>query len=377
MMSAEGERDEFLKDTRSHTFYFCGTLFDRNSDDLIANLYKADQSVEFDIRMEKVKVPDDAKNFKTILDGVGSEIVTKNRDSFGDKHSTMWDIATADSMENMLGDCESAAYNTKPTRINIIGWSRGGMATFRAAEMLCEKFSVRMFAIDPVPGPVAAAPKLRECSIPARVQRAVIILALHENSMAFRFFLPPTAMDSDERSRRIEILYFPGTHYTPVAPKSKATAGKNTVSVLVRDYAEKALRHWGTPLNQDRCLKLLDIDVLEKYSKLVVNFDSYNDGAWFYSGKGLTERLPRFGEIAGKEVQLDPIKKRDNKFIKGDKIFFINGVHLRVFLYYFPNIANSLLGKTYDRGGFEEEKKLLKNVALRTFRLIFGALPQS
>ncbi|MFK0311618.1 hypothetical protein ACIQUF_10250 [Pseudomonas sp. NPDC090233] len=137
-----------------------------------------------------------------------------------------------------------------PTRVNLVGWSRGGischmLANAMAADPELKHIPVNIFALDPVPG----IGNMQSCRITLErnVQEYVGFYSRDERSKGFAPVIPKTAP-----STVMYIYPIPGRHATLVGNASRD--GKSSGQVLaepgliVRHTAETFLTRWGTKL---------------------------------------------------------------------------------------------------------------------------------
>ncbi|MBP5957775.1 hypothetical protein ICA16_19040 [Pseudomonas anatoliensis] len=160
-----------------------------------------------------------------------------------------------------------------PTRVNLVGWSRGGISCHMLANAMftdraLKNIPVRIFAIDPVPG-IGNFQKHR-VKLNANVKEYVGFYARDERSKGFGCVIPQTATGT-----KTSIFPMPGRHATLVGnaaadghsgPKMLAEPG-----LIVRHFAEVCLKRWGTPLS--KTLNLTDAD-LRQHSDTIVNAEA-------------------------------------------------------------------------------------------------------
>lgn len=169
-----------------------------------------------------------------------------------------WDTAVAGSMSETAqaaASWVSSNQGDEPPTINMLAHSRGAVIAVMAANLICEantRARVRIFAIDPVPGPGRLTEHMYR--LPAGVLEYVIVIAEDETSAGFNGLLPllpadETRADPMREVRRVFISR--GRHAT--------VAGNNTVDGAAgtrSDGAEAAgtlvfllacitLRDWG------------------------------------------------------------------------------------------------------------------------------------
>lgn len=163
-----------------------------------------------------------------------------------------------------------------PKKVNIIGWSRGGVTAIMLANALAKdpatkSIKVNIFAIDPVPGSGNFQP--HRCFVPGNVEQYVGVYARDERSKGFAPIVPDLSSGTAAL-----ILPFPGRHAT--LPGNGSVDGDSgaqklpQVGALVRNLAEKFLSEWGTPLDKRTTLKPKDIDKL--YEEIADDAETYN-----------------------------------------------------------------------------------------------------
>lgn len=165
-----------------------------------------------------------------------------------------------------------------PTKINAIGWSRGGVTCHMFAHALAKdpklkNIPVNVFVVDPVPGLGQFAND--RTTIPANVKSYVAIYARDEYSLGFS----PTVADiRDAKETAVKILAMPGNHATLVGNACNKAGKENDAfkapGQIVRDLAEKTLSDWGTKFVKEKTLSLDDSEILEKY-KIIQENDDY------------------------------------------------------------------------------------------------------
>lgn len=160
-------------------------------------------------------------------------------------------------------------------RINVVGWSRGGVTCHMFANALAETpgwshVPVNIFAADPVPGSGAFDP--HRIALKDNVKNYVAVYAMDERS---RGFSPVLATLGPKTQRFITTM--PGRHATLVGNAAvDGSSGINTLfgpGQVTRDLAEKHLEAWGTPLAKR--LKLNDVQILTAYDGILGHATDY------------------------------------------------------------------------------------------------------
>jgi hypothetical protein len=148
-----------------------------------------------------------------------------------------------------------------PTRVNLVGWSRGGISCHMLANAMfkdsaLKNIPVNIFAIDPVPG--IGNFQEQRVKLNANVKEYVGFYARDERSKGFSCVIPQTAVGT-----RTHIFPIPGRHATLVGNASAdGVAGAKVLAEpgrFVRHFAEVCLKRWGTPLTKP--LNLTDADL--------------------------------------------------------------------------------------------------------------------
>ena len=152
------------------------------------------------------------------------------------------------------------------SRINCIGWSRGGVTTHMfanacAEEPLLKGKEIRLIAVDPVPGGSEMASH-RVAIQNDNVREYVAFFARDERSRCFS----PTLPDIKAGGCPLKIYFFPGNHSSLVGNSGGDNILYNS-AVLVRYIAETHLKRWGTRFTKS--MQLSDAGVLRYYDFLV------------------------------------------------------------------------------------------------------------
>ncbi len=162
-----------------------------------------------------------------------------------------------------------------PEKVNIIGWSRGGvtchmLANAMAKDSKLKNIPVNIIAIDPVPG--SGQFQKHRITIPKNVENYVAVYARDERSKGFACVIPDF-----QQSNKPIVIPMPGRHATVVGnAASNGVSGDHDLKAsgnIVRDIAEKYLTEWGTSLN--KTLNLSKDDLLTNYEQLITDNDKY------------------------------------------------------------------------------------------------------
>lgn len=139
-----------------------------------------------------------------------------------------------------------------PSKVNIIGWSRGGVSCHMLANAMAKDSAlsgipVNIFAVDPVPG--TGNFQKERCSLAGNVKNYVSVYARDERSKGFAPIVPKCASATS-----VLILPFPGRHATVAGngavDGADGAQGLPHPGALVRGLAEKFLTEWGTQLDK-------------------------------------------------------------------------------------------------------------------------------
>lgn len=132
-----------------------------------------------------------------------------------------------------------------PDIVNIIGWSRGAITSFKQARMFYDIFGteidINIFAVDPVYGGKLGTPAGEERVVTDNVKNLLTILALHDRRKTFK----PHDLNTMQINRAATTTVFlpmAGDHSSVV--KSDLNLGES--AKLVFDLATKWLTYFGT-----------------------------------------------------------------------------------------------------------------------------------
>lgn len=162
-----------------------------------------------------------------------------------------------------------------PTRVNLVGWSRGGvschmLANAMLADPALKNIPVNIFAIDPVPGPLNF--QNDKVTLGPNVKEYVAFYAQDERSKGFSCVIP--IMD---KSTVAHIYPMRGRHGTLVGNASADGSGSGKVlfepGMIVRHFAEVCLTRWG--VNQDKKLSQNDGQLVQLHEAVKKNAALY------------------------------------------------------------------------------------------------------
>jgi hypothetical protein len=162
-----------------------------------------------------------------------------------------------------------------PTKVNLVGWSRGGISCHMLANVMAEDpdlkdIPVNIFAIDPVPG--VGNVQAERVSLAGNVREYVGFYSRDERSKGFACVIPAV-----EPGTRMCIYPMPGRHATLVGNASADGASDGKVLVepglIVRHFAEVCLTRWGVEL--DKCLALDDNQLMQHHLAMAAADEDY------------------------------------------------------------------------------------------------------
>lgn len=253
------------------------------------------------------------------------------------------------------------------TRINCIGWSRGGVTTHMFAnacddEPLLKGKEIRLIAVDPVPGGEEMSKHRVQIMNPA-LKEYVAFFARHERTRGFSPTLPLISAAIQQK-----IYFFPGDHGSLVGNARRDTILYDS-AVLVRHIAETHLEDWGTKF--EKTIQLSDDEVLRYYDRMMLHrrhFEKkFKPTLWVNQGGGRDMMHPpdegKDGATNAKWVKLqevDPDAKNE---------CFVNWHHMDVTRKRFPNcvafINGTKLNPSFVRREIDDLKihKLCPNLA--------------
>lgn len=163
-----------------------------------------------------------------------------------------------------------------PTRVNLVGWSRGAVSCHMLANAMYEDtvlrdIPVNIYAVDPVPGPLNF--QAERVTLRRNVAEYVGFYARDERSKGFSCVVPIV-----ENTTSLHIYPMAGRHATLVGnasangdfgPKTLPESGR-----IVRHFAEVCLHRWGCYLNKK--LNISDADLYEFHHKMEHDKKAYD-----------------------------------------------------------------------------------------------------
>jgi len=316
--------------TRTFTIYNCGTAYDRsNSQELVASLAArtlGKEAVDWIINAGPGSEGLLARSTRTklvqaVVVAGGSVLASVPPDipkTGIDYLSRLAGDATGTGMDYNVEDSVQIVLRTRPNRINMVGWSRGAIASLRIANALSRRADfppvpINLFLIDPVPGRgnVWNWDHL-STTVPSCVHHCSVILQEGEGRFIMEPLVQPFIGTPGIRgTTRFKMYPMPGPHSAAVE-----TSGLfEPVAQLARYLVETFLRDHGTLL-RDRPFHMGARAVCECYAKMIMAL---------WAGQGRTLR----------RTKLIPNSERTSRL-------FVNQHHHRKFRFAYPMIANEL-----------------------------------
>ena len=231
--------------------------------------------------------------------------------------------------------------------INMCGWSRGGVTCLKFAHAVNAltnspdwqafkthpmAIDVNIFAIDPVPGSTgpANAHSWRNVGLAPNVRRYTVVYAQHESRRQFAPIVP-----SQLGRAFVTMEVMAGTHSSVAGTMDNLELFGESAE-LVYDMAKRFLMSCGTKFVRR---SLLDsTGILERYAKILLNFDDYQRvGKKGFGLGGLGVGSPKRSLQSDKGVQL-PAGFTPEK-IPG---FFVNDHHRDAMMAQYPSLVGLL-----------------------------------
>lgn len=154
-----------------------------------------------------------------------------------------------------------------PQKINFIGWSRGAVTSIIMANRINKKYGGRItlniFGVDPVPGPGNFQP---ECTtVPGIVENYCEVL-MEDEARGMMI-----AADVTSNATHSTTLTMPGVHTDGVEPKSGSMP---QVAQIVAHLCATFLQRAGTTLDASS-FQLTAVEILTKYAEIVIDAAKY------------------------------------------------------------------------------------------------------
>jgi hypothetical protein len=212
--------------------------------------------------------------------------------------------------------------------LNICGYSRGAVASFKQAAAMfkrkaleLDQIPVRIFAIDPVPGCMGKLNShvYRDIELNSNVKECMIILAENERRKIFRPALPPVL---DQANTALRCDSMPGNHKGIVEQDADVDA-----PLLIYDLARNFL-NWPNQTFFPRpatkfCMTdnpMGEDEILGRYSKIMLGFDEYIKMGQVLKNwkKGGLENLISSGGFTKNRVVRMKTENKNTGFAKDD-----------------------------------------------------------
>lgn len=292
-----------------YTVYNCGTGYNRNSRDIIPQLWRETNSLNM------------------INDGPGST---------GNLLARVPGLLAGSGVDANVNRAveEIKRRNTVTTMVlNMAGWSRGAVTCFKIANALhrdnsTQNITVNIYGIDPVPGGSFLNDHMWEdIDVTPNIGMCSAILAQHDRRSLFSPYYPTV------RGPFTDIDIMPGNHSELVEDKGVNREAHQLVKHLTKQF----LISRGTVFKNNTLLN--DVEILNKYAAIIENFDNY--------AKGKRKFKDRF---KGKRKIKNSESKRHATMLPVKPPFFINGHHREVFQRHFPCLTNAIDTKSIKPG---------------------------
>jgi len=242
------------------------------------------------------------------------------------------------NVENAVNYLEWMALNKMlPQKINMLGWSRGAIASIRIAYELSKiphfsNIPVNIFAIDPVAG----VGHNNEHRILGNVKNMVSIISTGENRRGFSPMITSTYLSlvHPYQTRYIE-LNFPGLH----ASAAKST---NAVGRICFNLAYRFLTHHGTKCGILDMFKMSNRACLDAYGLLLQHRGGTN---------GVHDKKDPYKNEKGVptthsfvNAMVTGLGRKERQIVTNTSSpFFYNSHHEAIFQLVYPKIYNSFI----------------------------------
>lgn len=227
-----------------------------------------------------------------------------------------------------------ANLKSKPDRVNMIGWSRGGMTAIRLANRLAAilpQIETNLFVVDPVAGS-GSGKDPDEASLPPQVRNYVCILATGEKRSTFK----PQDLSrlNITNSTNAVILPMPGVHDS-VAKLKGDRSPVGLVGPVVFSMAGQFLRKFGSPTRKPGG-DFTDEDYLQQYSWLHLLEFEINTERHKKKKKKFTDKI-----MSGMKLKSRSFTKTLESYVV-DPEHFINRHHRACFKSVYPELFTYL-----------------------------------
>jgi hypothetical protein len=347
-----------------YTIYCCGTAYNRNCGDAVADLAK-DTASEGQI----LDGPGGGEWMPNIFGGLADP---KGLGYAGMLSGRLFGSGVDENIEQIMKSLHLLA--SVPETINMCGWSRGAVTCLKTANHLASdvKFKavpVNIFGIDPVPGtsPVGNDWMWKDIGLASNIHRYFAVLALNERRLEMT---PVVPSGSD---RRIWVDTMPGVHSSMV----EKVGDHGEPALIVKDFAYRFLRHFGTRFSSYQPLSRAQI--LELYADVKTHFKDFvklgeDQGTFRFSVFGGSLDRPvkddRGRAATTKQVPLNS-KSTLLPELSG---FFVNKHHREVFHSLYPVVTSEINGTTpraFDssrKHSWQPELDRMRRATPKTFR---------
>lgn len=302
------------------TIYNCGTNFHRNSNDVVARLWRKTPPSEC-----------------MITDGPGSGSWKPNL--FGGRSNPgkasklgglLFGVGVDANVEEAIRTL--AALKPLPRIVNMCGWSRGGVTCAKIANLMkrmgppMSTIAVNIYAIDPVPGSNTGGGHMwKNIELTSNIRFYHAILSQHDKRGLDDFFEPTYPRLNG--STHIDVDVMPGTHSSIVVFKGK---GPEENAELVYDLAYRFLKSHGSRINAGPFLG--NAEILARYARIQEHFADYTK----LKGKDLNNLANLKREV------MDSSKTKVGGLSMAKPGFFINEHHRETFRFDYPSLTSEI-----------------------------------
>jgi len=302
---------------------------------------------------------------QTIEEGVISRSVPKN--SFKTGITSASAVVTGKGVQNNVEMTFNEIKRIKPSKINMLGWSRGAVTSVRIAHKLytdgdieIKSIPINIFSVDPVAGPGHNA-ELDATEITVNVKNYFATLAMGEQR---RFFKPVAdfRLTHDPLLTNFCILPLPGTH----ADHAHHTTPSGEI---VFDLAFRFLNHFESKVEELSIFKLKLEDICVRYEKLLSTPGSFHTtGNLAVLTQGLLA-YNRTDEMKGVAPPPNPGNKEWHPQ-SGESPYFYNHHYQKVFNKLFPDLYTLL--SSHKMGIIDPGLESARNQYLEFSSLVWG-----
>ena len=244
------------------------------------------------------------------LSGVAASLGSKGKHLIGALRGYGWEQNVVRSVirvrERVM---EVGPFGVPPKRVNMVGWSRGGVTCAMIAwalhnykvdgedpkiAQIINNLEVNIFAFDPVPGGLGAFGALdlifngqyydaSKVTLPPNVKDYVQLIAQHDNRPIFR----PTLMTAPKGSQtHVTVYVMPGAHSSAVE-NPKGGAADTPVVTIAKHLVQEFLTKHETKRAPDLGWKKSDGELLALYGTVLATLPTYKKLAGAGTDRGL------------------------------------------------------------------------------------------